>query len=603
MGLLQKLIETYDTMADKYAGLYIDGMREPLAPVSHTLQNAQIELTIDSTGWFIDAAVIPKKENRTLIPVSLKSANRSSNKSPHPFAEQLEYLSGFDEERQKSYLEQLMDWDESAYGNKFTHAVYTYIEKNSIIHDLYKAGILESENEEDMSKKKLQSTAYKKCLVRWKVEDVLTGEVTETWKSKEMFRCFIAYYNTLVTDTSKTSLCMLTGREVPVTELHAKNIFPLQSGAKLISANDKSEFTFRGTFIKNAEDVLTIGYEASQKAHNMLRWLLNNFGVIAGNRMYIYWRPDGKYVPSPFKDKEKDEEILSDREVLYRSIFEASTDDLTSNTPIIIASFESMTTGRLALTYYSEIPVNTFINQLEKWKASFCGAKWIPSLYIIAKYAYGTEKNERIEIESGLYSKHIENLLGCVLHGYPIPLPLKNALITKASYPLRYKSLKNRRYITHIAALISRKYENDIAEKEVYTMALDLDNCDINYLMGRLLAIYEKGELDTYTKEELKCRVPNAVRYHNMYVQRPSKTLLLLKRKIIPYLNKLKRKKPKLYVKYQTLFQEVFKKIDNRDKNLSGKLGDTYIIGYYHQKESFYQKQEINTENDEAIAI
>ena len=150
MGLLQKLIKTYDVMADKYAGVYIDGMREPLAPVSHALQNAQIEITIDSNGCFIDAAAVPKKENRTLIPVSLKSANRTSHASPHPFAEQLEYLSGFDEERQKSYLEQLMDWDESAYGNAFTHAVHTYVEKNSIIHDLYKTEVLESENEEDI---------------------------------------------------------------------------------------------------------------------------------------------------------------------------------------------------------------------------------------------------------------------------------------------------------------------------------------------------------------------------------------------------------------------------------------------------------------------
>ena len=84
VGLLQKLIKTYDVMADKYAGVYIDGMREPLAPVSHALQNAQIEITIDSNGCFIDAAAVPKKENRTLIPVSLKSANRTSHASPHP---------------------------------------------------------------------------------------------------------------------------------------------------------------------------------------------------------------------------------------------------------------------------------------------------------------------------------------------------------------------------------------------------------------------------------------------------------------------------------------------------------------------------------------
>ena len=489
-------------------------------------------------------------------------------------------------------------------GNAFTHAVHTYVEKNSIIHDLYKAEVLESENEEDMSKKKMQSTAYKKCLVRWKIKDVLTGEVIETWKSKEMFRCYIAYYNMVIAKESKTGLCMLTGENVPLTELHAKNIFPLQSGAKLVSANDKTEYTFRGTFVKNAEDLLTIGYEASQKSHNMLRWLLNNFGIIAGNEMFVYWNPNGRYVPSPFEDRKEGDEIISDRETLYRSIFESTEDNSLSSTDcIVIAAFKAMTTGRLSLAYYSETPGNDFVAKLEKWKESFTGAKWIPSIYMVSKYAYGSERNERIEIESGIYTKKIEELLWCKLYGHPISESLKNALVTKASSPLKYKSLKNRRYITYIAALILRKYENDKAGKEVYTMTLDLDNTEINYLMGRLLAVYEKAELDTYTEEELKSRIPNAVRYQNKYVQRPAATLIVLKNKIVPYLNKLKRKKNGLYIKYQKIFQEIFEKIDGRETKLTGKLSDTYILGYYHQKESFYQKQEADTEKSEAIAI
>lgn len=396
---------------------------------------------------------------------------------------------------------------------------------------------------------------------------------------------------------------MLTGENVPLTELHAKNIFPLQSGAKLVSANDKTEYTFRGTFVKNAEDLLTIGYEASQKSHNMLRWLLNNFGIIAGNEMFVYWNPNGRYVPSPFEDRKEGEEIISDRETLYRSIFESTEDSLSSTDCIVIAAFKAMTTGRLALAYYSETPGNDFVAKLEKWKESFTGAKWIPSIYMVSKYAYGSERNERIEIESGIYTKKIEELLWCKLYGHPISESLKNALVTKASSPLKYKSLKNRRYITYIAALILRKYENDKAGKEVYTMTLDLDNTEINYLMGRLLAVYEKAELDTYTKEELKSRIPNAVRYQNKYVQRPAATLIVLKNKIVPYLNKLKRKKNGLYIKYQKIFQEIFEKIDGREAKLTGKLSDSYILGYYHQKESFYQKQEEDAEKPEAIAI
>lgn len=119
----------------------------------------------------------------------------------------------------------------------------------------------------------------------------------------------------------------------------------------------------------------------------------------------------------------------------------------------------------------------------------------------------------------------------------------------------------------------------------------------------RLLAVYEKAELDTYTKEELKSRIPNAVRYQNKYVQRPAATLIVLKNKIVPYLNKLKRRKNGLYIKYQKIFQEIFEKIDGREAKLTGKLSDSYILGYYHQKESFYQKQEEDAEKPEVIAI
>ena len=58
-----------------------------------------------------------------------------------------------------------------------------------------------------------------------------------------------------------------------------------------------------------------------------------------------------------------------------------------------------------------------------------------------------------------------------------------------------------------------------------------------------------------------------------------------------------------LSIKYQKIFQEIFEKIDGREAKLTGKLSDSYILGYYHQKESFYQKQEADTEKSEAIAI
>ena len=44
---------------------------------------------------------------------------------------------------------------------------------------------------------------------------------------------------------------------------------------------------------------------------------------------------------------------------------------LSSTDCVVIAAFKAMTTGRLALAYYSETPANDFVNKLEKWKESF----------------------------------------------------------------------------------------------------------------------------------------------------------------------------------------------------------------------------------------
>ena len=52
-------------------------------------------------------------------------------------------------------------------------------------------------------------------------------------------------------------------------------------------------------------------------------------------------------------------------------------------------------------------------------------------------------------------------------------------------------------------------------------------------------------------------------------------------------------------MKYQNLFHEIYEKMDGRDTGLNTKLNDAYILGYYHQKESFYQIEE----KPEQIAI
>ena len=58
MGLLQKACETYDCHAS-FAGQLREG-HETLAPISHILTSAQIEITLDQDGNFVNARPLPR---------------------------------------------------------------------------------------------------------------------------------------------------------------------------------------------------------------------------------------------------------------------------------------------------------------------------------------------------------------------------------------------------------------------------------------------------------------------------------------------------------------------------------------------------------------
>ena len=96
---------------------------------------------------------------------------------------------------------------------------------------------------------------------------------------------FICYYQDLK-DHDNKEFSMIEGEIKPVAIQHAKGIVSIKGNAKLISSNDSSGFTYRGRFV-NDKQAFSISYEASQKAHNALKWLIANQGVIRGERAYF----------------------------------------------------------------------------------------------------------------------------------------------------------------------------------------------------------------------------------------------------------------------------------------------------------------------------
>lgn len=67
-----------------------------------------------------------------------------------------------------------------------------------------------------------------------------------------------------------------------------KKVVSSDANAKLLSANDSTNFTFRGRF-SSKEQALLVDSASSQKINSTLRWLVNNHGTLTGNQAIVVW--------------------------------------------------------------------------------------------------------------------------------------------------------------------------------------------------------------------------------------------------------------------------------------------------------------------------
>lgn len=258
MGLLQKALETYDAM-ERLAGVYEEG-KEPLAPIGHIVTKAQIVITIDADGNFIEARAADK-DRKIIIPVTEESSGRTSSPAAHALCDQLGYLLGDDAGKFELYTGGLRRWVESEYSHPKANAVLKYMDRRTMRSDLMAMGI---------------STEKEKDLVCWNV--IGMGDASgPVWTDVSLMKAYAAYYLSQKQDDKR--LCMLTGEKTFITWQHLKGAFSLNGNAKIISANDSANFTYRGRFTE-PEQAAALGYVASQKAHNALKWLIGNQGTI-----------------------------------------------------------------------------------------------------------------------------------------------------------------------------------------------------------------------------------------------------------------------------------------------------------------------------------
>jgi CRISPR-associated protein Csd1 len=637
MSWLSDLYETYEENAQHVGKIQRtnSGKEIVLLPVSHAYQNAQIEVTVTTAGEFQESTVIPKEKAPTVIPVTINSAGRSGTTSaPHALHDSLVYTAGdfekyggtykIGKEGGKSsyqmYIQQLKKWCQSEFAHPYVQNVLTYLEKGSLIEDLIQAKVMFAKDHKLVPKwsKELEAEFGEKPLLF----SVLSGDQTTAfirfsvyeagkgtrplWGDLEVIESFIQYYNG---ELPESGLDYVTGKVLPLTENHPSKVRYGGDMAKIISGNDAVNFTYRGRFT-DKNQVAAISYEASQKGHNALEWLIAKQGYTIDGRVFLTWGKNE--IPSPEEssydifdnfyaaDEEAEALVMTDTthqqfSTLFTKALKGYSVQLDYHAPIHIMILDAATPGRMGILYDRSIEKERYFEQIESWhetcfwrhtygsknkqRYTFWGA---PSLRDIAEAAYGARASDT------LIKNTIHELFPCVVDGKKIPLTIVRSLLQRASNPVSMENWEWQKTLS-IACAVMNKHFN--FKKEEKNVALDKEVTDRNYLFGRMLAVADVLEERALYKAGIK-RSTNAIRYMNAFSAHPVTTWKIIQANLIPYQARLRGQGGY----YQMLLDDIgasFKVDDYSDKALNGK----YLLGYYSQRAELNQKTAEKTED------
>ena len=146
-------------------------------------------------------------------------------------------------------------------------------------------------------------------------------------------------------------------------------------------------------------------------------------------------------------------------------------------------------------------------------------------------------------------------------------------------------------------------YENCVINADKISEVRQLEESR-SFYYGKLMAIYEKIELDAIRGRELdddskkakakSYRITNSDRLWNSMIRTPERTRFVLESKIKPYMNMLKKNNPGWYVFYDKLITEItleLIRLKESNSKTNCPLNEDFILGYYYQKNTLYEKK------------
>ena len=389
-------------------------------------------------------------------------------------------------------------------------------------------------------------------------------------------------------------ICLISGNKSHIVETTAATMISgSQATAKLVSFQVKSGYDSYG---KNKGNNAPISEEAEFAYTTALNYMLRSDSrnkFLIGNRTFVFWASKNDEVGKQaeeciwhmfgFNDSNDDDPNHGIEQVrkVFKAIYSGSLQTTMDDKFYILGLAPN--SARIAVTYWTEIPLKEFAKRINRhfddveivdnWKEQ---KPYMGLRSILSSITLGGKSSDVIP-------NLPEAVVKSIFQGLPYPQPLFSACIRR----VRAEQNITKTRVAIIKAYLNRLNNN---EQKIEIM-LDKENKNQGYLCGRLFAVLEKIQEDANRQHSIR------ERYMNSASATPAMVFPTILNLSSHHAEKLTEGRN---VYFEKLKQEIVDKISANGFPTHLDLQDQgrFFVGYYHQRQDFFEKKTANNENE-----
>lgn len=416
--------------------------------------------------------------------------------------------------------------------------------------------------------------------------------------------------------TSRNVRCLVSGKIEPIAQIHQKikGVYDAQpAGASLISFNDDAFCSYGKTGEKQVYNA-PISESAMFKYTTTLNYLLERDSknrIQIGDTSTVFWAETTKktcanlalFFIDPVDEPEESGEVENNNGIKKQDL---QTRQLVSD---ILQKVRSGThleekdlgvdpektnfyilglapnNARLAVRFWYEDSFGNFITRVARHHLDMeierdeRGPQFI-SVYWLLKQTVpqNSSDNASSPLLGGL-------LMRSILENTPYPVPMYNAILNRVKTE---RSINYARAGFIKACLIRLARTRGNHEEDLITVSLNEKNPNVPYRLGRLFAILESAQKTA--NPTIKRTIRDS--YFASASSTPAVVYPILLKLSQHHFSKINSEKPGLGVNISKSMDEVMSSIDRFPVILNLEEQGLFMLGYYHQHESFFRKDE-----------